>query len=449
MRRFSGPSTRAEGRSHPQAAHHKDCNCYPQCPLHHLNIVAEASGARSAARKSCKRVSLDSRPAPPLASTAVVELGPRVHRGVLRRREVAAALLAAPIFLVGVALPALVSWRAPAAAADQISTTREQIAALEATAVAGAQRIHTLTVAYNQASFQASALTHEVAEAQAEVQALQAQTARVSSQLRRQAIYSYTGTYTGVPNLYPSSNGPDLAVRAEYISVASGDIKDSLDRYRTARRQLAGAEVELAGQQHQSAAALIAVSQARQQALSEATTDQARLDSLQGQLTRLVAVQQAQVSAAAAAAQAKPTQGLPVNGGLVAVVRATVGPSTPSAAPASAPVSTLPPTVPPTTLPAVPAIPLPAAPAPGAGDGGAGGVWLQLRECESSDNYQANTGNGYYGAYQFSQQTWTNLGYPGRPDLEPAAMQDAAAQKLQAESGWGQWPACSAALGLS
>jgi hypothetical protein len=27
-------------------------------------------------------------------------------------------------------------------------------------------------------------------------------------------------------------------------------------------------------------------------------------------------------------------------------------------------------------------------------------------------------------------------------------MQDEAAVKLQAQSGWGQWPACAAALGL-
>jgi hypothetical protein len=75
-------------------------------------------------------------------------------------------------------------------------------------------------------------------------------------------------------------------------------------------------------------------------------------------------------------------------------------------------------------------------------------VWLQLRECESGDNYRANTGNGFYGAYQFSQQTWSGLGYPGRPDLEPPALQDQAAIKLQAESGWAPWPACAAALGL-
>jgi hypothetical protein len=79
----------------------------------------------------------------------------------------------------------------------------------------------------------------------------------------------------------------------------------------------------------------------------------------------------------------------------------------------------------------------------------AGGVWAALRQCESGGNYQENTGNGFYGAYQFSASTWTSLGYPGRPDQEPPAMQDAAAQKLQSRSGWGQWPACSRKLGLS
>ncbi|MDA8043678.1 MAG: transglycosylase family protein, partial [Actinomycetota bacterium] len=120
---------------------------------------------------------------------------------------------------------------------------------------------------------------------------------------------------------------------------------------------------------------------------------------------------------AAAAAAASATQGLPVNGGLVSVVTSVVAP-------------------PPQTTSST-------------SGAGASGVWLQLRQCESGGNYQEDSGNGYFGAYQFSQQTWTDLGYPGRPDQEPPATQDAAAQKLQAESGWGQWPACAAALGLT
>jgi hypothetical protein len=76
-------------------------------------------------------------------------------------------------------------------------------------------------------------------------------------------------------------------------------------------------------------------------------------------------------------------------------------------------------------------------------------IYSSIRQCESGGNYSTNTGNGYYGAYQFSQPTWTGLGYPGRPDQESPAMQDKAAMQLQAQSGWGQWPACAAALGLA
>ena len=77
-----------------------------------------------------------------------------------------------------------------------------------------------------------------------------------------------------------------------------------------------------------------------------------------------------------------------------------------------------------------------------------GDVWARLRQCESGGNYRANTGNGFYGAYQFVPSTWRGLGFPGMPHQAPPEMQDAAAQKLQARSGWGQWPACTRRLGL-
>ncbi|HEV3266660.1 MAG TPA: transglycosylase family protein [Acidimicrobiales bacterium] len=77
-----------------------------------------------------------------------------------------------------------------------------------------------------------------------------------------------------------------------------------------------------------------------------------------------------------------------------------------------------------------------------------GGQFAELRECESGNNYSDNTGNGYYGAYQFSLQTWQGIGYSGLPSDASPSLQDQAAQQLQAQSGWGQWPACSAELGL-
>jgi hypothetical protein len=75
-------------------------------------------------------------------------------------------------------------------------------------------------------------------------------------------------------------------------------------------------------------------------------------------------------------------------------------------------------------------------------------VWAELRKCESGGNYAENTGNGYYGAYQFAPGTWHGLGYPGLPSEASPAVQDQAARQLQARSGWGQWPECSRKLHL-
>jgi hypothetical protein len=74
--------------------------------------------------------------------------------------------------------------------------------------------------------------------------------------------------------------------------------------------------------------------------------------------------------------------------------------------------------------------------------------FARLRACESGGRYATNTGNGFYGAYQFDVRTWRGLGYGGLPSQAAPAVQDAAAAQLQAERGWSPWPACSAKLGL-
>jgi len=113
----------------------------------------------------------------------------------------------------------------------------------------------------------------------------------------------------------------------------------------------------------------------------------------------------------------------------------TTGTTTPTTTTTTVPTPATVPVPPPATVP-------PTATTP------AGGVWAELRQCESGGNYQDDTGNGYYGAYQFSLQTWVGIGYTGLPSDAAPAVQDQAAQRLQARSGWGQWPACAAKLGL-
>ena len=71
-----------------------------------------------------------------------------------------------------------------------------------------------------------------------------------------------------------------------------------------------------------------------------------------------------------------------------------------------------------------------------------------LRWCESTNDYTADTGNGYYGAYKFSLQTWEWLGYCGWPSESAPEVQDQAALDLYAYSNWDSWPSCSRWLGL-
>jgi resuscitation-promoting factor RpfA len=75
-------------------------------------------------------------------------------------------------------------------------------------------------------------------------------------------------------------------------------------------------------------------------------------------------------------------------------------------------------------------------------------MWAQLRACEASGNYATNTGNGFYGAYQFDARTWHGLGYSGVASASSPAVQDQAASRLYQSRGWEPWPTCSAKLGL-
>jgi len=72
-----------------------------------------------------------------------------------------------------------------------------------------------------------------------------------------------------------------------------------------------------------------------------------------------------------------------------------------------------------------------------------GPEWLAaLRQCESGGNYATNTGNGFYGAYQFTLSTWASVGGSGYPHLAAPAEQDYRAAVLYRTGGPGHWPNC-------
>lgn len=74
--------------------------------------------------------------------------------------------------------------------------------------------------------------------------------------------------------------------------------------------------------------------------------------------------------------------------------------------------------------------------------------WYQLRMCESTNRYTINTGNGYYGAYQFDLSTWRSVGGSGYPNEASASEQDYRALLLYRQRGWEPW-VCAYLVGLT
>jgi len=87
-----------------------------------------------------------------------------------------------------------------------------------------------------------------------------------------------------------------------------------------------------------------------------------------------------------------------------------------------------------------------AAPVSTAAPASSGGVnWSAIAACESGGNWSANTGNGFYGGLQFTEQTWLAYGggqYASSANLATPAEQIAVAERVLAGQGIGAWPVC-------
>lgn len=79
-------------------------------------------------------------------------------------------------------------------------------------------------------------------------------------------------------------------------------------------------------------------------------------------------------------------------------------------------------------------------------------TWNKVAACESTGDWNINTGNGYYGGLQFSQSTWEAYGgraYAARADLATKDQQIAVAEKVLKGQGPRAWPVCSQRAGLT
>ncbi|MET8813707.1 transglycosylase family protein [Streptomyces sp. NPDC004549] len=81
-----------------------------------------------------------------------------------------------------------------------------------------------------------------------------------------------------------------------------------------------------------------------------------------------------------------------------------------------------------------------------------GTTWDRVAECESGGSWSANTGNGYYGGLQISQDDWDKYGgdqYAATADQASRSQQISVAEKILAEQGTTHWATCALTAGLT
>ncbi|MEZ0068098.1 LysM repeat protein [Streptacidiphilus sp. MAP12-20] len=79
-------------------------------------------------------------------------------------------------------------------------------------------------------------------------------------------------------------------------------------------------------------------------------------------------------------------------------------------------------------------------------------TWDRVAACESTGNWNINTGNGFSGGLQFTPSTWAEFGgtaYAPSADQASKSQQIAIAENVLATQGPGAWPVCSQQAGLA
>ncbi|MGV9451800.1 LysM peptidoglycan-binding domain-containing protein [Streptomyces sp. NPDC003635] len=80
-----------------------------------------------------------------------------------------------------------------------------------------------------------------------------------------------------------------------------------------------------------------------------------------------------------------------------------------------------------------------------------GNTWDRVAECESGGSWSEDSGNGYYGGLQVTQENWERYGgttYADSADQASRSQQIAVAERILADQGLAAWPTCGPLSGL-
>lgn len=323
------------------------------------------------------------------------------------RRHLGAILRLLPIC----SLPLLsTSLGAQSAGATSQAGLQQQATSIANQILQQSAQLHSLAVQQGEAESALASAKASVTKSEGEVTHLNLELGGARRRLAGAAITEYVDGNSDRSILdFLTSSVQINVVRSDFAKIATTNINDYIIQVQGIQSQLQSEQTVLNTQVAQAQQAVAAVQVAEAAVNTQIQKEDSTLSTIKGQIQTLI--QQAII---ARAVSENTIQGLPGVSGLQAAASGPAGTVNWGGNPA-----------PPT-----------------------GAAFAALRTCESNGNYQDDTGNGYYGAYQFSEGTWLNLGFSGYPYEAPASVQDQAAYDLESRSGWGQWPACASVLGL-
>jgi cell wall-associated NlpC family hydrolase len=185
------------------------------------------------------------------------------------------------------------------AAGDPLSSARAEATQITAQLQSDAARVDTISQQYEAAQASVQSLDNQIEQIRNTITSDQAQVQTDQKNLRQEAIDAYmsSGNDIGIESLF-AAGGQKAALSSEYRSEASGNISNTIDQLNVAQKALAGQQQQLQVAQAQAQGALNQVAASRQAAQAAVASQEATLSQLKGQITTLVAQQQAAEQAA-------------------------------------------------------------------------------------------------------------------------------------------------------
>ena len=184
------------------------------------------------------------------------------------------------------------------ASADPVGDKKAQAAALAEKINAQGQQVEILAEQFNGAQLHQTQVEQQLSDARQRLAGAQAKADQFRVALNQEAVTAYVhGGMVSRPSLTGYRGAADIAVAKGYFNVATSNQIDALDQMRQGEQELRHQQSELLTAQRDTEQSLSQVA-SRKRAVEQAASDAAAtLSQVQGDLTALVAQQQAAIAA--------------------------------------------------------------------------------------------------------------------------------------------------------